>query len=184
MPYTQVANLDFEDIKIALKDYLRAQTEFTDYDFEGSALSNLIDVLAYNTYYTAFNTNMVVNELFIESATLRDNVVALAKQLGYRPKSATSPTAYISFTATYPNTTTDTELFLRRGTGFIASYDNNVYQYVVTDDVKAQVSNKIATFTNVPVKEGTRLVNTFSVNTSLKNQRFILDNRNIDTNTI
>jgi len=184
MPYTQVANLDFEDIKIALKDYLRAQTEFTDYDFEGSALSNLIDVLAYNTYYTAFNTNMVVNELFIESATLRDNVVALAKQLGYRPKSATSPTAYISFTATYPNTTTDTELFLRRGTGFIASYDNNVYQYVVTDDVKAQVSNNIATFTNVPVREGTRLVNTFSVNTSLKNQRFILDNRNIDTNTI
>ena len=184
MPYTQVANLDFEDIKIALKDYLRAQTEFTDYDFEGSALSNLIDVLAYNTYYTAFNTNMVVNELFIESATLRDNVVALAKQLGYRPKSATSPTAYISFTATYPNTTTDTELFLRRGTGFIASYDNNVYQYVVTDDVKAQVSNNIATFTNVPVREGTRLVNTFTVNTSLKNQRFILDNRNIDTNTI
>jgi len=184
MPYTQVANLDFEDIKIALKDYLRAQTEFTDYDFEGSALSNLIDVLAYNTYYTAFNTNMVVNELFIESATLRDNVVALAKQLGYRPKSATSPTAYISFTATYPNTTTDTELFLRRGTGFIASYDNNVYQYVVTDDVKAQVSNKIATFTNVPVKEGTLLTNSFAVNTSLKSQRFILDNRNIDTNTI
>jgi len=184
MPYTQVANLDFEDIKIALKDYLRAQTEFTDYDFEGSALSNLIDVLAYNTYYTAFNTNMVVNELFIESATLRDNVVALAKQLGYRPKSATSPTAYISFTATYPNTTTDTELFLRRGTGFIASYDNNVYQYVVTDDVKAQVSNNIATFTNVPVKEGTLLTNSFAVNTSLKSQRFILDNRNIDTNTI
>ena len=184
MPYTQVANLDFEDIKIALKDYLRAQTEFTDYDFEGSALSNLIDVLAYNTYYTAFNTNMVVNELFIESATLRDNVVALAKQLGYRPKSATSPTAYISFTATYPNTTTDTELFLRKGTGFIASYDNNVYQYVVTDDVKAQVSNKIATFTNVPVKEGTLLTNSFAVNTSLKSQRFILDNRNIDTNTI
>ena len=85
MPYTQVANLDFEDIKVALKDYLRGQAEFTDYDFEGSALSNLLDVLAYNTYYTAFNTNMVVNELFIDSATLRDNVVALAKQLGYRP---------------------------------------------------------------------------------------------------
>ena len=184
MPYTQVANLDFEDIKVALKDYLRGQAEFTDYDFEGSALSNLLDVLAYNTYYTAFNTNMVVNELFIESATLRDNVVALAKQLGYRPKSATSPTAYISFTATYPNTTTDTELFLRKGTGFIASYDNNVYQYVVTDDVKAQVSNKVATFTNVPIREGTLLTNTFTVNTALKSQRFILDNRNIDTNTI
>ena len=184
MPYTQVANLDFDDIKVALKDYLRAQSEFTDYDFEGSALSNLIDVLAYNTYYTAFNTNMVVNELFIDSATLRDNVVALAKQLGYRPKSATSPTAYISFTATYQNATTDTELFLKKGTGFISTYDNNVYQYVVTDDAKGQVVNNVATFTDVPIQEGTLLTNTFIVNTALKTQRFILDNRNIDTNTI
>ena len=184
MPYTQVANLDFEDIKVALKDYMRAQTDFTDYDFEGSALSNLIDVLAYNTYYTAFNTNMVVNELFIDSATLRDNVVAIAKQLGYRPKSATAPTAYVSFNVTYGNPTTDTELILKKGTGFISSYDNNVYQYVVTDDVKAQVVNDVATFTNVEVKEGTQLVNTFTVNTSLKSQRFILDNQNIDTNTI
>jgi len=184
MPYTQVANLDFEDIKVALKDYLRANSDFTDYDFEGSALSTLIDTLAYNTYYTAFNTNMVVNELFIDSATLRDNVVAIAKQLGYRPKSATSPTAYISFTVTYTNPTADTELLLKKGTGFIASYDNTIYQYVVLDDVKAQVSNSVATFTDVPIREGTQLVNTFTVNTSLKNQRFILDNRNIDTNTI
>ena len=184
MPYTQVANLDFEDIKASLKDYMRAQSDFTDYDFDGSALSTLIDTLAYNTYYTAFNTNMVVNELFIDSATLRDNVVAIAKQLGYRPKSATSPTAYVSFNVTYGNPTTDTELILKRGTGFIASYDNNVYQYVVTDDVKAQVINDVATFTNIEVKEGTRLVNTFTVNSSLKSQRFILDNQNIDTNTI
>ena len=184
MPYTQVANLDFEDIKVALKEYLRSQSDFTDYDFEGSALSTLIDTLAYNTYYTAFNTNMVVNELFIDSATLRDNVVAIAKQLGYRPKSATAPTAYVSFNVTYGNPTTDTELILKKGTGFISSYDNNVYQYVVTDDVKAQVVNDVATFTNVEVKEGTQLVNTFTVNTSLKSQRFILDNQNIDTNTI
>ena len=184
MPYTQVANLDFEDIKVALKEYLRSQSEFTDYDFDGSALSTLIDTLAYNTYYTAFNTNMVVNELFIDSATLRDNVVALAKQLGYRPKSATSPTAYVSFAVTYTNPTTDTELILKKGTGFISSYDNNVYQYVVIDDVKAQVINNVATFTNVEVREGTQLVNTFTVNTSLKSQKFILDNKNIDTNTI
>ena len=184
MPYTQVANLDFEDIKVALKDYMRAQTDFTDYDFEGSALSNLIDVLAYNTYYTAFNTNMVVNELFIDSATLRDNVVAIAKQLGSRPKSATSPTAYVSFTVNYTNPTTDTELLLKKGSGFIASYDNNVYQYVVLDDVKAQVVNDVATFTDVAVNEGTQLVNTFTVNSALKSQRFILDNQNIDTNTI
>ena len=86
MPYTQLNNLDFVDIKTALKDYMRAETDFTDYDFEGSALSQLLDVLAYNTYYTAFNTNMVVNELFLDSASLRDNVVSLAKQLGYTPK--------------------------------------------------------------------------------------------------
>ena len=113
MPYTQVANLDFNDIKVALKDFLKAQNELTDYDFEGSAISNLLDVLAYNTYYTAFNTNMVVNELFIDSATLRDNVVSIAKQLGYRAKSATSPTASVSFTVTYQNNTTDTELILK-----------------------------------------------------------------------
>ena len=184
MPYTQVANLDFEDIKIALKDYLRAQSDFTDYDFDGSALSTLIDTLAYNTYYTAFNANMVVNELFIDSATLRDNVVAIAKQLGYRPKSATSPTAYVSFNVTYGTSTTDTELLLKKGTGFIASYDNNIYQYVVLDDVTGQVSNGVATFEDVEVREGTQLVNTFTVNTALKSQRFVLDNENIDTNTI
>ena len=184
MPYIQVANLDFEDIKSALKDYLRAQSDFTDYDFDGSALSTIIDTLAYNTYYTAFNTNMVVNELFIDSATLRDNVVAIAKQLGYRPKSITSPTAYISFTVTYSNPTTDTELYLKKGTGFIASFDNTIYQYVVLDDVKAQVSNNTAIFTDIPIREGNQIVSTFTVNTSLRSQRFILDNTNIDTNTI
>ena len=184
MPYTQVANLDFEDIKVALKEYLRAQSDFTDYDFDGSALSVLIDTLAYNTYYTAFNTNMVVNELFIDSATLRDNVVALAKQLGYRPKSATSPTAYVSFNVNYNNPTTDTELILKKGSGFISSYDNNIYQYVVLDDVKAQVINDVATFTDVELKEGTQLVSTFVVSEANKDQRFILDNPNIDTNTI
>jgi len=184
MPYTQVANLDFEEIKVALKDYLRASSDFTDYDFEGSALANLIDVLAYNTYYTAFNTNMVVNELFIDSATLRDNVVAIAKQLGYTPKSATAPTAYVSFTVNYDNPTTDTELNLKKGTGFVATYDNDTYRYVVQEDVKAQVSNQQAVFTNVAVKEGSLLTNTFTIDTSLSSQKFILDNNNIDTTTV
>ena len=184
MPYTQVANLDFENIKVTLKEYLRGQTDFTDYDFEGSALANLIDVLAYNTYYTAFNTNMVVNELFIDSATLRDNVVAIAKQLGYRPKSITSPTAYVSFTVNYSNPTTDTELILKKGTGFISTYDNNIYQYVTLDDVKAQVVNDVATFTDVAIVEGSQVVDNFTIDTASKSQRFILDNKNIDTNTI
>ena len=184
MPYTQVANLDFDNIKASLKEYLRSQKDFTDYDFEGSALANLIDTLAYNTYYTAFNTNMVVNEMFIDSATLRDNVVALAKQLGYRPKSATSPTAYVSFTVTYTNPTTDKELSLKAGTGFISTFDNVIYSYVVTSNVKAQVINDVATFSNVPIREGTYLNNEFVVDNGSKSQRFILDNPNIDTNTI
>ena len=184
MPYTQVANLDFDQIKSSLKEYMRAQTDFTDYDFDGSALSNMLDVLAYNTYYTAFNTNMVVNELYIDSATLRDNVIAIAKQLGYRPKSATSPTAYISFTVNYSNPTTDTELILRKGTGFTASYDNTLYNYVTAEDTKAQVSNDTAVFTNVPIREGTQVIQNFTVDTNNKSQKFILTNRNIDTNTI
>lgn len=184
MPYTQVANLDFEDIKVALKEYIRAQSDFTDYDFDGSVLSTLIDTLAYNTYYTAFNANLVVNELFIDSATLRDNVVAIAKQLGYRPKGITSPTAYVSFNITYGSPTTDTELLLKKGTGFISSYDNNIYQYITLEDVTGQVVNDVATFDNVEVREGTQILNTFTVNTSLKSQKFVLDNQNIDTNTI
>jgi hypothetical protein len=184
MPYTQVANLDFEDIKIALKEYLRAQTDFTDYDFEGSVLSNLIDVLAYNTYYTAFNTNMVVNELFIDSATLRDNVVAIAKQLGYTPKSITSPTAYANFTVNYTNPTSDTELILKKGTGFISSYENTLYSYITPVDVTAQVSNQTAVFENVRLKEGSFVTTNFTVNSAQKSQRFILDNQSIDTNTI
>ena len=95
MPYTQLQNLDFEDVKTALKEYLRAQTEFTDFDFDGSTWATLLDVLAYNTYYTAFNTNMVVNELFLDSASLRDNVVSIAKQLGYRPQSKTAAKANV-----------------------------------------------------------------------------------------
>ena len=184
MPYTQVANLDFEQIKTSLKEYLRSQNDFTDYDFEGSAFATLIDTLAYNTYYTAFNTNMVVNELFIDSATLRDNVVAIAKQLGYRPKSATSPTAYVSFTVTYTNPTTDKELNLKEGTGFISNYDNVIYNYVTLSDAKAQVINGVATFSNVPIREGTLLTSDFTITTASKSQRFILDNPNIDTNTI
>ena len=101
MSYVQVANLDFTEIKSSLKEYLRSNSDFTDYDFEGSTLSTILDVLAYNTYYTAFNANMVVNEAFLESATLRDNVVSLAKQIGYLPKSSVSPTAVLDIAADF-----------------------------------------------------------------------------------
>ena len=184
MPYTQVANLDFNDIKAALKDYLRTSSDFSDYDFEGSALSNLIDVLAYNTYYTAFNANMTVNEMFIDSANLRDNVVSLAKQLGYRPKSRTSPKAYVNLAVTYSLPTTDTSLTLKAGTGFVSSFDNTLYQYAVTRDVLGQVVNGVVNFDGLELREGAMLTNTYTFNAALTSQRFILDNAGIDTSTI
>ena len=142
MPYTQLANLEFADIKTALKDYMRAQSDFTDYDFEGSALSQVLDVLAYNTYYTAFNTNMVVNEMFLDSATLRDNVVSLAKQIGYRPRSSTAPTATIKLIATYSGGGTAPDTFvLKKGTGFVTNFDDVLYQYVTVDDQEVPVLN-------------------------------------------
>lgn len=183
MPYAQVSNLDYTQIKVALKEYLRAQTDFTDYDFEGSVWSNLLDVLAYNTYYTAFNTNLVVNELFLDSATLRDNVVALAKQLGYRPKSKVAPKATVNFGVQF-NGTAPREIVLKKGTGFVTTFDDNLYQYVVLEDYTASVVNDQASFSNVDVYEGALVTNTFTVNTSLQSQRFVLQNPSIDTNTV
>lgn len=185
MPYTQVSNLDYNQIKTALKEYIRSTSDFTDYDFEGSTLSVILDVLAYNTYYTAFNTNMVVNELFLDSATLRDNVVALAKQLGYTPKSVIAPTAKLSFTITFTGAVpSNNQAILQKGTGFITSYDNTLYQYVAVDDVKKPIVSGSATFDNIELKEGTLVTNTYIVNTALKNQRYIIENQSVDTSTI
>jgi hypothetical protein len=183
MPYTQVSNLDYQQIKTALKEYLRSQTDFTDFDFEGSTWSTLLDVLAYNTYYTAFNTNMVVNELFLDSATLRDNVVALAKQLGYTPKSRTAPSATVDFSVNFPGSYPD-NISLRKGSGFVTTFDNDLYSYVVTEDYKVPVTNGEAVFNNVEIHEGSFLTNSYTVNTSLKSQRFVLDNPSIDSTTI
>ena len=183
MPYTQLNNLDFTNIKTALKDYMRAQSDFTDYDFEGSALSNILDVLAYNTYYTAFNTSMVANELFLDSATLRDNVVSLAKQLGYTPKSITSPKAVvdlgITFTGTAPAAVT-----LKAGSGFVSNYDGSLYRFVITEDTKVSVANNIATFEDLPIYEGSYLTTNTTIDASLTSQRFIIDNTGVDTNTV
>ena len=184
MPYSQLNQLDFGNIKTALKEYMRSQTDFTDYDFEGSALAQLIDVLAYNTYYTAFNTNMVVNEMFLDSATLRDNVVALAKQLGYRPKSATASRAVVSATLRYTSPNAPATALLRRGKAFTALFDNTVYQYCVLDDVRVPVNNSIAVLDNLEIFSGNIVTDYHTVNTSLRNQRFLLSNLNIDTTTI
>ena len=97
MPLVNFSNLDFDQVKTTLKDYLKSNSNFTDYDFEGSNLSTIIDVLAYNTYITSYNANMVANEVFIDSATLRENVVALARNIGYTPKSRKAARATVSF---------------------------------------------------------------------------------------
>ena len=184
MPYTQLNQLDFGNIKTALKEYMRSQTDFTDYDFEGSALAPLIDVLAYNTYYTAFDTNMVVNEMFLDSATLRDNVVALAKQLGYRPKSATASKAVVNVTLAYTSPNAPATAILRRGKAFTALFDNTVYQYSVLDDVRVPVNNGNAVLENVEIYSGNIVTDYHTVNATLRNQRYLLNNQNIDTTTI
>ena len=185
MPYTQVANLDFADIKAALKDYMRAQSDFTDYDFEGSAITTFLDVLAYNTYYTAFNTNMVVNEMFLDSATLRDNVVSLAKQIGYRPRSATAPKATVNLAVDYQGSgvTPDT-LVLKQGTGFVTNYDDTLYQYVVIEDQETPLVNNTATYEGIDIYQGTLLTQSYIINTALKNQRFVINNTGTDVSTI
>ena len=182
MPYFQLSNLDFSEIKIALKEYLRSQSDFTDFDFEGSVWSNLLDVLAYNTYYTAFNTNMVVNETFLGSATLRDNVVALAKQLGYTPKSAIAPKAVLNFDVVFPNNAPN-EIILKRGTGFNATYDNDVYNFVAVEDIKASVVNGTAQFIEVPIYEGNFITDTYTVNAT-SSTRFVIKNPSADLSTL
>ena len=183
MPYTQLNNLDFAEIKTALKDYMRAQSDFTDYDFEASALSQLLDVLAYNTYYTAFNANMVVNEMFLDSATLRDNVVALAKQLGYTPRSITSPRTDIGFKVNFP-VTAPASVELKRGTGFVTNYDGTLYRYVSLKSVKAPVVNGVATFSDVALHEGSYVVSNYTFDGTLKDQKFKIQNSSADLSSL
>ena len=184
MPYTQLNNLDFTQIKTALKDYMRAQTDFTDYDFEGSALSQLLDVLAYNTYYTAFNTNMVVKELFLDSASLRDNVVALAKQLGYTPKSKTAPKAEISFNINFTGQSIPSSVTIKKGTGFVTNYDNTLYNYILTEDKKISVANGIGVVEDLIIREGSYVETNTIVTSALKNQRFKIENPSADLSTL
>jgi len=181
MPFTKFANLDFDQIKTSIKDYLRANSNFTDFDFEGSNFSILIDTLAYNTYITAFNSNMVVNESFLDSATIRENVVSLARNIGYVPRSRSAATAVVSFNAE-PKTSTAT-LTLQSGLVCTGSVGGTSYVFSVPENITASVVNGVATFNNVQIKEGTFLKKQFTVDGSL-DQRFILDNSFIDTSTI
>lgn len=181
MPYTQFTNLDFDQIKTSIKDYLRANSNFTDFDFEGSNFSVLIDTLAYNTYITAFNSNMIVNESFLDSATLRENVVSLARTIGYVPRSRKSAKATVSFTVAV-NTTSPT-VTLRPGLVCIGTVEDTNYIFSIPESITTIVSNETATFDNVDLYEGTYVTTKFTVNGSI-DQRFILNNSYIDTETI
>lgn len=194
MPFTKFTNLDFDQIKESIKDYLRANSDFTGFDFDGSNFSVLIDTLAYNTYITAFNSNMIVNESFLDSATLRENVVSLARNIGYVPRSRSAATATVSFTVDVQGTSTNT-MILNRGLVCVGDVENSSYVFSILDDVQATtedisfvqsgniVNAKRATFNNVEIKQGTFLTKQFVYDGSL-DQRFILNNSFIDTSTI
>ena len=181
MPFTKYTNLDFDQIKTSIKDYLRANSTFTDFDFEGSNFSVLIDTLAYNTYITAFNSNMVVNESFLDSATLRENVVSLAGNIGYVPRSRVASTAQISFNVT-TSTGTPT-LTLKAGIVCVGSANDTTYTFAIPEDVTANVVDGIASFNNLDVYQGIFLTKQFQYDGSL-DQRFVLNNSFIDTSTL
>lgn len=198
MAFAQVSSLDYADIRSALVEYLRRNTDFTDYDFEGSTLSAVVDLLAYNTYYTAFNTTMAVNESFLSSASLRDNIVKVAKQLGYTPKSVTSSTATIQLKVDYTSIAAVDQrlvpkfLTLKKGNCFIASNPesrNETYQFAILEDVVSPVTNNIAYISNTTVdqlivKEGIYLTSTYVVDNTVPNQKFVLPSADVDTETI
>ena len=182
MAFGQYVNLDFDQIKTSIRDYLRANTNFTDYDFEGSNLSIIIDALAYNTYTTAYNTNMAANECFLDSATLRENVVSLARNIGYVPRSRRSSRAKISFTVS--GLTATSTLTLNSGIVCNGSGENTNYIFCIPEDITVAVVNGFAEFNNIEIYEGNFVSQNFTVDTSLFNQRYILDNSFIDTSTI
>jgi len=182
MAFGQVVNLDFDQIKTSIVDYLKSNENFTDYDFEGSNLSIIIDALAYNTYITAYNTNMAVNENFLDSATLRENVVALARNIGYVPRSKKAAKAKISFNV--QDLSDAVTLTLKAGLVVNGVADNTSYIFSIPDDITVAVKNNIAFFNEIEVFEGLLLTQNFTVDTSKSNQRFILPNSSIDTSSL
>ena len=190
MPFTKFTDLDFDQIKTSIKSYLRANTTFTDFDFEGSNFSVLIDTLAYNTYITAFNSNMVVNESFLDSATVRENVVSLARNIGYVPRSRTAATAEVSFDVGLNITSLNLTptATIRAGLVCVGDANNTSYVFSTSEDISAPITEPssgtfVASFKNILIKEGTFLSKNFTVDGSL-DQRFVLDNPHIDTSTI
>ena len=181
MPFTKFTNLDFDQIRTSIKEYLRANSTFSDFDFEGSNFSVLIDTLAYNTYINAFNANMVVNESFLDSATLRENVVSLARNIGYVPRSRNAAKATVSFSAS--TTSSSDTLTLQAGLVCVGTADNSNYVFSVPESITTTINSGTANFNNITIYQGTYLKKQFVVDGSL-DQRFLLDNSFIDTSTI
>ena len=187
MPLVNFTNLDFDQIKSTLKDYLKSNSNFTDYDFEGSNLSTILDVLAYNTYITSYNANMVANEVFIDSATLRENVVALARNIGYIPRSKKSARSTVTFFVDTTNINpTPASLILKKGpiASTSGSFGNQSFIFSILEDVTVPVIDGFATFTDLEIYEGTLLTSSFTYSTRNPNQKFILPNSGIDTSLI
>ena len=184
MSFNQFTNLDFNDLRTQIKDYLRANTDFSDFDFEGSNFSILIDVLAYNSYITAYNTNMQANESFIDSATLRENVVSLARNIGYVPRSKKSAESKISFTVNTGSLNSRT-VTIKAGIVALGAVESGNYIFSIPSDITTTVDNfGIAYFNDISTYEGTYLTKTFTIDYSQPNQKYILDNTDIDTSTI
>jgi len=181
MPFTKFTNLDFDQIKTSIKDYLRANSNFTDFDFEGSNFSVLIDTLAYNTYITAFNSNMIVNESFLDSATLRENVVSLARNIGYVPRSRSAAQATVNFNV--PTTNSSATMTLQAGLVCVGATNDSNYIFSIPEDVTTTISSGVGSFTDLKIYQGTFLKKTFVVDGSI-DQRFVLDNSFIDSSTI
>ena len=186
MTLVNYADLDFDQIKTSIKDYLRSNSNFTDYDFEGSNLSTIIDVLAYNTYVTSYNTNMVTNEVFIDSATLRENVVSLARNIGYVPRSKKAARAKISFFVdTTDFTNQPASLTLKAGVVCSTSaFGTQSYSFTIPSDITVPVTNNTAEFNDITIYEGSRVTQNFTVSSFTPNQRFKLENAGIDTSLI
>jgi len=176
-----VSDLDFDRIKDNLKTFLRSQAEFSDYDFEGSGFSVLLDLLAYNTHYLGFNANMLANEMYLDSADIRKNIVSIAKMLGYTPTSAKAPTATINILI---NNASGASVTMDKGTVFTSSIGGTSYQFVTNASHTLTPLNGVYQFSSIPIYEGTLTTFKYTVNTSDPDQRFIIPSSNADTTTL
>ena len=187
MPLSNFSNLNFSEVKTTLKEYLKSNSNFTDYDFEGSNLATIVDVLAYNTYITSYNANMVTNEVFIDTATLRENIVSLARNIGYVPRPRQAARSTVTFFV-------DTEgidpppatLTLKKGpvAASAAGFAGQSYVFSILSDISVPVNNGIAEFNDVEVFEGTLLTQTYTYSSRTPNQKFVLPNIGVDTDLI